>query len=246
MKLKTLVPALIVLSAIILFPTLILAQTGTAATANPLPPKDLLADVDSTTNAVILSWTAPFDTSVIGFNVYRKEDKSGSVFERINQQLLTATALSDRDVNRGKSYIYVCRSINADGTESSDSNAAGAPKMQMKTSATVSHMNKPARIASPGDVIKYSIDFANMGFGVAKNVVIVYAIPKGTTLISGTALCQKYKVKIAFYDEKAGKWLDQVGQEENISKVSFTVLDDVYPISKDKNDTASLKVMVNY
>ncbi len=211
-----------------------------------MPPKDLIADVDSSANAVILSWTAPFDTSVIGFNVYRKEDASTGKFERINRQLLTATAFNDKDVNRGKSYLYITRSINADGIESVDSNAAGAPKMQMKATATVSHMNRPARIASPGDVIKYSIDFANLGYGVAKNVVIVYAIPKGTTLIPGTVLCQKYKVKIAYYDQKADKWLDQVNHEENISKVSFKVLDDVFPVSNNKNDTASLKVMVNY
>jgi len=118
--------------------------------------------------------------------------------------------------------------------------------MSMKTSAIVSHAGKTVRIAIPGDTIKYDIDFANQGFGVAKNVVIVYAIPKGTTFISGTARCSSYNVKLSYFDEKKKGWVEKVANEENISKVRFTVLEDVSPVAKDKNDTASLKVLVNY
>jgi len=76
----------------------------------------------------------------------------------------------------------------------------------------------------------------------------VYAIPKGTTFISGTARCPKYKITIAYFDEKSKKWVSRMSREENVSKVRFTLLEDVHPVekNKDKNDTASLKVMVNY
>lgn len=214
------------------------------AQAVPLPPTNLVAEVND--SSVTLAWTPPVDTSVAGFNVYRIEDGAGKDYAKVNGQLLTASEYNDRSVSRGKSYTYVCKSVNTDGIESAPSNIAGAPKMQMKTSAVVTHLGKPVRIAAPGDVIKYNIDFANRGFGSARNVVIVYAIPKGTTFISGTAKCPKFKARISYFDEKAGNWVDRVGREENVSRVRFTVTEDISPVAKDLNDTASLKVMVNY
>jgi uncharacterized repeat protein (TIGR01451 family) len=165
---------------------------------------------------------------------------------KINPGLIAATSYSDKSVSRARSYSYACRSVNSDGMESADSNIAGAPKMFMNTSATVTHAGKVARIAAPGDVIKYDIDFANYGFGTAKNVSIVYGIPKGTTFIAGTGKCLKHKVSITYFDEKAGKWVDKVGAEGNISRVKFTLNEDVFPVAGKKDDTATLKVLVNY
>jgi uncharacterized repeat protein (TIGR01451 family) len=214
-----------------------------SATA-PLAPKDLGADTDG--SSVILTWSPPVDTSVSGFNVYRKDDMAGREFARINRALVSASNYTDRDVQSGKSYTYICKSVNSDGVESDGSNIAGAPKMQMTASAKVSHMGKTVRIAAPGDIINYSIDFANRGFGIAKNVVIVYAIPKGTTFISGTAKCPQYKVNISYFDTVSGQWIKTVKNEENVSKVRFEVLEDVAPVANGQSDYAMLKVLVNY
>jgi uncharacterized repeat protein (TIGR01451 family) len=214
------------------------------AESMPLSPKDLTANVESD-SSVVLTWTAPIDTSVVGFNVYRK-DESAAAASRISSKLITESAYVDKAVSKGRSYSYYVKAINADGAESASSNIAGAPKMQMKTSAAVYHMGKQVRIATPGDVINYNIEFVNKGFGVAKNVIIVYAIPKGTTFISGTAKCPKYNVKVAYFDEKINNCVEKVAMEENVSKIRFSVLDDVRPVAKDINDIASLKVMVNY
>lgn len=239
MKLKTFVPAVIIFSVLFVFPSFSNAQSA------PLSPNDLTADIKDS-DAVTLNWTHPVDTSVVGFNIYRKADAAGVDYEKMNAQPVSGTSFSDKTVKQGVSYTYMCKSVNAEGLESAPSKAAGAPRMNMKTSASVTHMGKVVRIATPGDMIKYNIDFANNGYGVAKNVVIVYAIPKGTTFVSGTAQCPKYKTSISYFDEKAGKWVDKFKNEEDISKVKFAVLDDVYPITKDKSDSATLKVIVNY
>ena len=212
-----------------------------------LPPKDLVADVVSD-DTVNLSWTLPMDTSVVGFFVYRKDELRGGDFVKINTQMVSGTSYKDKSVKKGSSYTYYCKSVNSDGLESEASNICGAPKMEMSTSALVTHMGRTVRIATPGDVIKYNIDFANNGFGSAKNVVIVYAIPRGTTFISGTAVSTKLKARISYFDKSLGKWVDKVKNEENISRVRFSVLEDVKPVSKTKdlNGVASLKVMVNY
>jgi uncharacterized repeat protein (TIGR01451 family) len=227
-----------------MIPLLLVFLSVSAFAQIPLAPKDLLADVKD--SYVILTWTPPVDTSVAGFNIYRKVDAAAGDYVKINSKLISRSEYEDKDVNRGKSYAYICKAVNTDGIESEPSNICGAPKMQMKASAIVTHMGKTVRIAAPGDTIKYSIEFGNKGFGVAKNVVIVYAIPKGTTFISGTANCPSHKVKVSYFDEKAGSWVDRIKAEENISKVRFTVLEDVYPKAQEKNDIASLKVMVNY
>jgi len=238
MKLKVFVPLIILFSVSVIFPSFCFAQPA------PLAPSNLVADVKD--DNVLLKWTPPVDTSVAGFNIYRKEDIAGADYIRINKSILSGQEYQDRDISRGKSYTYICKSVNIDGIEGAPSDIAGAPKMFMKTSAIVTHMGRAVRIATPGDVINYNIDFANHGYGVAKNVVIVYAIPKGTTFISGTARCPKYTVKISYFDEKAGKWVDKVTREENISRVRFNVMQDVFPVAKDLKDSASLKVMVNY
>ena len=49
-----------------------------------------------------------------------------------------------------------------------------------------------------------------------------------------------------FFDKKADKWGSTVKKEEDISRIRFSVSEDVLPITKGKNGTASLKVLVNY
>jgi len=236
MKTKILV-TLFVFASLVIFPSFSLAQVSAQA------PKNLVCNVENN-EFVFLSWSPPVDTSVAGFNVYRKDDAGGS-YIKVNANLLTTASYVDKSVDKGKSYSYVCRSVNNDGIEGNDSNAVGAPQMYMNTSATVIHVGKVTKIAAPGDTIKYDIDFVNRGFGVAKNVAIIYSIPKGTTFIAGTTKCVKHKAAISYYDEKAAKWLDKVGKQENISKVRFVLLEDIHPVAADKDDTATLKVTVN-
>jgi uncharacterized repeat protein (TIGR01451 family) len=239
MKSKFLVALVFIFSLLLLAPSTIFAQSTL------LPPKDLAADVEGN-DTVSLSWTLPMDTSVVGFNVYRKDDLLGKDFAKVNAKLLTGTGFKDKSVKKGSSYTYFVKSINIDGLESESSNICGAPKMKMNTSATVTHMGKIVRIATPGDVIKYEIQFANHGYGMAKNVTIVYAIPKGTTFIPGTARTTTHKATISYFDKKLGKWLDKIVKEEDVSRIRFTVQEEVKPASTNKGGIASLKVMVNY
>jgi len=223
---------------------LIITSSFCFAQEKPLTPTNAFADVQD--SSVLVTWTPPIDTSVIGFNIYRKEDVAGTEYKKINDRIVVNPNYLDRAVKRGTSYAYVCRSVNSDGIESNDSNLAGAPKMKMTTSAVVTHMGRQVNIAVPGDVIKYDVDFVNRGFGIAREVIIVHAIPRGTTFIAGTAKCPKYGVKITYFDKETGNWVDTVSKEQNVSKVRFTLLETVPPSEKDSSGIASLKVMVNY
>ncbi|MCK5202700.1 MAG: hypothetical protein KAR15_02465, partial [Desulfobacterales bacterium] len=73
--------------------------------------------------AVALNWRAATDAdgnAVAGYNVYRKTAADVG-YSLINSRPVTAAGFSDANVTIGTRYYYVVRSVDADGTESVDS-----------------------------------------------------------------------------------------------------------------------------
>ncbi|HVH72310.1 MAG TPA: fibronectin type III domain-containing protein [Candidatus Dormibacteraeota bacterium] len=72
------------------------------------------------THTVTLTWQAS-KSVVKGYNVYRAA-KSGGPYARINSKPVPGLSYQDKDVQSGKTYYYVTRSVDADGKESGNSN----------------------------------------------------------------------------------------------------------------------------
>jgi hypothetical protein len=71
-------------------------------------------------HAVTLTWNAS-TSAVAGYNIYRSTVK-GRDYVKINATLVKdRLSYKDVDVDRGKTYYYVTRSVDANGKESSDS-----------------------------------------------------------------------------------------------------------------------------
>jgi Abnormal spindle-like microcephaly-assoc'd, ASPM-SPD-2-Hydin len=75
-------------------------------------------------HSVSLTWQASTST-VAGYNVYRGT-QSGGPFATINSGLVSATDYTDSSVTSGNTYYYVLTSVDAQGTESVQSNQVQA------------------------------------------------------------------------------------------------------------------------
>jgi uncharacterized repeat protein (TIGR01451 family) len=203
------------------------------------PPANFKAIANARVQTVILRWDAVKDA--VAYNVYRKE-ATDAAYRKINIAPVTSLQYKDRNVILGGDYLYVVRSVFADGTESADSIAIGAPSMVVNTTATITTLrDKPltARsirdrriktFAGPGDVITYRISYANNGFSAAKNVKINYRIPEGTKL-AGTPLVKRgAKALISYFDKVSKKWVSEVEREENVGMVSFLIKNAIPPV----------------
>jgi hypothetical protein len=79
-------------------------------------------------HTVKLSWGASTPAStlpgdaVAGYNVYRSTKAHDRNPKRINSKLCADTTYTDQDVEAGKTYFYVTRSVTAKGVESAPSN----------------------------------------------------------------------------------------------------------------------------
>jgi hypothetical protein len=95
-------------------PTASFALSGTGTTA-------------TTAHQVNLSWSAPAASSdpVAGYNVYRAAGGSTS-YQRLNSSPLGSTNYTDSGVTSGQAYVYMVKSVDNAGTESSASNASTA------------------------------------------------------------------------------------------------------------------------
>jgi uncharacterized repeat protein (TIGR01451 family) len=218
------------------------------------PPSNLKASANLKTDAVDIGWEAVKDA--VGYNVYRKE-ATDQVYSKINASPVSKLSYHDRRVRTGGDYVYVIRSVFADGTESADSIAIGAPLMAIETAASITTLrDKPltARsiktgqiktFAGPGDVITYRISYANRGYSSAKNVKIKYKIPDGTN-IAGTPLVKKGAVAlISYFDKVSKKWISQIDKEENVGMVSFLIKNDIPPtVSSRDNGIIDLNVTI--
>lgn len=219
----------------LLISVLLLSVAAFAATA----PKNLRATAEN--NAVVLQWDAVSD--VAGYNVYRKE-ASDTQSTKLNGAAVSSNGFSDPSVTAGKDYTYTVRAIDASGVESVDSAGAGAPRMAISTSATITTLRASGPLkaksiktgdvktfAGPGDVITYKIVYANKGFSSASNVKINYKIPAGTK-IAGTPLVKKGAVALVSYFDKAQKrWLSAIDKEENVENVSFLIKEPLKPVA---------------
>jgi fibronectin type 3 domain-containing protein len=72
---------------------------------------------------VTLSWAAPTKSPVpvSGYNVYRAAASSSS-FQLLNAYAVAQPSYVDQNVVTGSSYSYYVKSVDSDGTESTDSN----------------------------------------------------------------------------------------------------------------------------
>ena len=71
---------------------------------------------------VVLHWQPPTKSSeaVVGYNVYRT-DGASSAPVKINSSVLHSATYKDKSVQRGQSYSYSIRSVDAKGNESAPS-----------------------------------------------------------------------------------------------------------------------------
>jgi len=92
----------------------------------PEGPATLSASVDTT--AIALTWDAPGDPSVVGYNVYRSTafftTPGGAT--KVNDSPLSETQLTDTGLDDGTTYYYRVAAVDGDGTESVLSDPAQA------------------------------------------------------------------------------------------------------------------------
>ncbi len=211
------------------------------------------ADISAPTNLiatavpgqkVILQWKTSTDPSVVGYNIYRKASAAGDL-KKLNAAPVKGLSYDDKDVSRGSNYYYVVKAVSGAGALSLESNLASAPNIVMTEKPVITHVGKIVKSALPGDSIEYVIDYTNNGFGPAKNVSIRHSVPKGTTMIPGSASVSKgMSASILYWDKKAGKWVDKIENEANISELRFVFAGMMNAVSKSPSGVVSFKVVV--
>lgn len=202
--------------------------------------------------SVLLTWDKVEDAAA--YNVYRRlaTDPVDKVIAKINDLVY-----EDSSVTRGGDYVYSVTAV-SNGVEGPKSLGIGAPALSIDVKALVNTSRpKPASarsiktggivtFASPGDRIIYRLSCSNKGFGSAKNVVINYAIPDGT-VYSGWVLRKGIAPKeVSFYDKSVNQWVLKVTKPENITKIKFSINEDLKPVKKitDANEVIDLNVVI--
>jgi uncharacterized repeat protein (TIGR01451 family) len=204
---------------------------------------------------VVISWRKVLDAR--GYNIYRKEAGEAE-YTKINFALVSDDKYADRNVVKGKDYVYYVKSVDEYGAESASSMIIGAPRMQMNVKALVTHAGetpvsqksirtgKLVTFAVPGDIITYKIALSNQGASSASNVNIEYAIPDGTIITGIPKVEEGPKVIVSYYDIEQKMWVKEVTEEQNVSKVRFTVVGDIPPAKSADEDSGilSFKVLI--
>jgi uncharacterized repeat protein (TIGR01451 family) len=220
------------------------------------PPQTLGARADPDSKTVILSWSPV--NNAIGFNVYRKERTDPS-YQKLNASILTNLNYTDRQVAYGRDYLYMIRSFDSSGMESTDSISVGAPLMTMTTTAKIFttrdkpltlpsvKTGKPVTFATTGDMVIYQISYANQGFSSAKDITINYAIPEGTVITGVPRVIKGARAEVSYYDRSKKAWLDKINREEDVQKVRFSIMDAVSPVAgkKEISGIIVLNVIIN-
>lgn len=101
----------------------------TAINAVDTTPPANPANLNATSNgdgSITLSWTAPSDLDLKGYNVYRDGTK-------INSQTVTATSYKDSSVTIGSNYTYKVTSLDLAGNESSGVTRTATSAVQANT-----------------------------------------------------------------------------------------------------------------
>ncbi len=89
---------------------------GNVAESRPPAPQNLTAT--AAVGGVTLSWDAPDDSTVTGYQILRRRPGSGEtvLLVHVADTGSTATTYTDTDVTPGTRYVYRVRAINAKGT----------------------------------------------------------------------------------------------------------------------------------
>ena len=85
-------------------------------TEPPPAPQDLTA-TDNEDGSITLSWSAPNDDSVTGYQIMRRRPREGedTLLVRVKNTGSTATTFTDTNVEAGKLYVYRVKAINEVG-----------------------------------------------------------------------------------------------------------------------------------
>ncbi|HEY3373772.1 MAG TPA: S-layer homology domain-containing protein [Candidatus Aquicultor sp.] len=105
-------------------------QTNTVTVAAPQNLK-----VTSNSGMLALSWSASTDTSVTGYNVYRKVKESTATASKINTSTVTSTTYQDKTAQADVTYMYYVTAIDKAGNESAASNQVEATLASTSTTA---------------------------------------------------------------------------------------------------------------
>ncbi len=93
-------------------------------TTAPAAPSSLLGLAGDT--VATLSWAAPADTDVVGYNVYRSTAATVEVgtATKINTSLVAGTSFADSNLTNGTTYRYAVTAVDSSGNESGASVSA--------------------------------------------------------------------------------------------------------------------------
>jgi hypothetical protein len=104
-----------------LFLALVLAASG----AGQQTAEKVLNIVVTWEPVVGLAWGASPTPVVVGYHAYRSE-QDGGPYARLSAALILGLTYDDETVEKGLTYYYVVRAVNANGGESVNSNQATA------------------------------------------------------------------------------------------------------------------------
>ncbi|MFC1743376.1 right-handed parallel beta-helix repeat-containing protein [Candidatus Riflebacteria bacterium] len=112
-------------------------QSFITSPAQPLEiPKNLkLFEIAAETKAT-LSWELPISTDVLGYNLYRSNNRSDG-FEKVNSSLIQTSYYENVGLTQGQNYVWYVKSVNSENTESPASNQVSliAPGLMMQNSS---------------------------------------------------------------------------------------------------------------
>ena len=93
------------------------SPTGAVAPRNPPPAPENLTGTANPDGSVTLSWEAPNDDSVTGYQILRRRPRKGenTLLVQVNDTGGTATGYTDRDVTPDVLYAYRVKAINPTG-----------------------------------------------------------------------------------------------------------------------------------
>jgi uncharacterized repeat protein (TIGR01451 family) len=213
-------------------------------TSAPLRINDLgsTAAVQPPDTGVYLSWNHG-GTTVEYYNVYRSYQTSDTT-----QAVLLDTAPTEADtkvyydgtVVQGDSYFYYVTAVDQAGNESDSSNTTTAPHL------TVRKFTGPAASYRPGDTISYTIEYLNSGYGPARNVWVVDAVPSNTTLSdSATVLNPPPSATIDYSTDNGSTWQSSSYPRTQIDQIRWKINSAIDPRASGTSKRLRFVVIVN-
>ena len=137
--------------------TLTSAVTGEVAAAAPTEPPKRPRRLTGTANSdgtVTLSWDAPNDDSVTGYQILRRRPREGenTLLVHVNDTGSTATEYTDNDVTPDVLHTYRVKAINAVGLSSQSNFVGVTPTLPAETTAPT--ISSVAITSDTGDVCR--------------------------------------------------------------------------------------------